>query len=292
LLTSGKISNGGTDTSFSYRSLFAKWNITVPTYQIYGFEDQEEIIGGTAEAIGIKATELFRIAYFGRPFWTSLDSNYKVFTRKLIFEIEDSTKLAYFKMGTKKNGIEANRYSYSLKVPDAIYSPENMRKFLLQDLERFMGLKSRIELRKIEIYKLVVTDANKARSLKTKGPSYALHQASLANEAGFYKNEINPSVMIQEKNKAKYSLYNTPIDKMLFLVEQGINSLNHFDYENIPPIINFTGLDYRIDLTVPGYENDLNEILEVLRKNGIDLVKGEMEMKCIVISDAENLKTK
>jgi hypothetical protein len=52
-----------------------------------------------------------------------------------------------------------------------------------------------------------------------------------------------------------------------------------------PPFIDETGIKFNIDLTIDGFLNDLNDVKKSLQKSGLDLTKGQKEMKVIVIRD-------
>nr|WP_068890697.1 TlpA disulfide reductase family protein [Pedobacter panaciterrae] len=262
LLTNTRMSNGGVDTSFIARSIIAKWQPGMAEYILYGWSDKQGIGGsdipGWAEAIGQNLNDLFRLAYTGESGWSyaSNDSLYRIVSRKLILEIVDSTSF--------KESHSDKRFGYSLKMPVKHSDPSLMRRTLLDDLHRYFNLKSYMETRLVDVYKLVVIDKKKLMKLQTKG-----------GEKKYISNGFT----------TKFRNY--PLSEVIKGIgPAGLDVVCQFNINKTPPILSYIGTDFNVDWDYNADLRDWNECLELLRKNGMDLKMDKAEMKCIVIKDA------
>lgn len=259
--------NGGPDTSFLSRSVFAKWNKSMPEGVVNGF-NLHDINGmpkpGHAEAYGLDLPELFRLAYTGYAIWDDEDELYNNLSRKLILNVKDTSS---FKINKGRRNSQ-NAYAYSLILNNGKTDVNLIRESLLEDLHRYFRLKSEIQIRKVEIYKLVVIDQKKVMKLRSKG--------------GTTGSRINT-------DRLGFTLTNYPFKKFLAIahLNEGLNAKYEFDMGSVPPIFDETNLDINIDFQFNADHLDWNASLDILRANGLDLIKAEKEMKCIVISDAE-----
>jgi hypothetical protein len=265
LYVTAKSTNGGIDSSFIGRSLLTRWSPKMPQDYHYGWLDFPP--NGTAEAMGFDLGSLYRIGYFGLPRWMPLDSQalYNTINQNLI--LQTSQKNLFNTADGKLN--MANLFSYSLSLPLIKASSKILRKSLLDDLNRYFNLKSELATRRVEVYKLIVVDMKKVLKLKSKGEKPYMD--------GFTSKGVGVTFL------------NTPLSYLTshLSLQEGISSyykqigLNGF----APAIIDETNLDINIDLEFSADNRDFSESVAELNKHGLDLVKSEMEMTCIVISD-------
>lgn len=265
LLTTGKMSNGGTDTSFLARSVFSNWNSEMPEYSIKGFEDVAVVNGiprtGFAEMSGLSLSSMFRIAYMGKDGYGFQDTLYSTLSNKIIYEV-----------GTKGDNVDKLKggfatYAYSLTIPCDTFKPEITKKILLEDLHRYLGITSKIELRKLEAYNLVVTDKNKVLKLRTEGGEREYR--SYTDRTGFKMVNYSINDFIKFSN-----------------IHSGLIVQYNFREEDVPAIIDKTGLNFNIDFNFMADYTDWQEVLNILRQNGLDLVIGEIKKHCVVVQNS------
>jgi thiol-disulfide isomerase/thioredoxin len=259
LLTNGKISNGGLDTSFIFRSILTKWSNKMPNGTFYGFMKNTGTShnqkAGMAEALGLDLPTLIRIAYTGYTNWSQENPLYYTFNANLILNVKDRSK---FGEGNKATG--ENLYSYSIisqSLPDSI-----LRQNLLNDLEKNFGFKSHIELRSVPIYKLVVVDNEKVQIIRSKEKKLSFN----------YDNATG-----------RFVIKNYPMHRLSGLLQKSV--LFKYNLKAAPIIVDSTGIKYNIDLIMDANYFDFANVKMVLNKNGLDLVHSEKPMKCIVITD-------
>jgi thiol-disulfide isomerase/thioredoxin len=246
--------NGGLDTAFSYRSVFANWDSRSYFHRDLFISSKNK---SQVNEIGVPLEVLYNLAYgdtvnsiyptdpeeekigvpnqYGKWARTPLIES----ARKYLFDYDiDSAR---------------NVFSYSLKIPDSLGKPENLQKIMRRDLESYFHFRVSVETRKMPCWKLVA-DSDKVRLLKSKGgnPEYNADFTSL-------------------------SMTNLPFLYVLAII-WGSNQR-----EDV--FIDETGIDFNIDLKMNCIWLDLNDIKRELIKNGFDLVKAEKEMKVIVVRD-------
>jgi len=292
LYTKGEAANGGIDTAVWCRSILTKWNENLPQYVFDGFnspaDNDPKIVW--AQAIGFSLRELFLIGYFGNPGWSDSDSLYAKISQKPILEVKDPRPFDFATPGVIKTG--ENAYAYSLKLPTERASYQNARKMLLSDLHNYLGYQSSLENRTVPVLKLIIADSIKLKKLKTKGAAFAIKRPRAQNAKQF---DIFPdsSVLIWNKDGIGLRLYNYPFEKVYNTIglatSQAIKNYSAGKFGR-PAIINATGLDWRVDIDIDADTKDWDACLSVLRKYGLDIVNGEIEMQCIIIRDAEPIK--
>jgi thiol-disulfide isomerase/thioredoxin len=265
LLTTGQESNGGNDTAFIFRSLLTRsQEDKIPGTYIYGWDGKlhDPNKKGMAEIIGCNLPAMLRLAHTGRDAFNYYDHGFEQFYPKPIIESGDGSvfEANYF------NRTATNTYSYSLKVPRMNASGPYLRRILLQDLERYFGFSSCIAMRKVPVYRLIVTDEKKVAKLKSKG-----------GQPGYYYNE---------KSREGLHFKNMPIERLANLYDFHAALFMHV--KDIPPkIIDGTGIHYNIDIELNDNIEDWATVLRLLRNNGLDLRLGEIDMQCIVVTMTE-----
>jgi thiol-disulfide isomerase/thioredoxin len=272
LFVQGQNTNGGIDSLFLARSLLAKWTPAMAHSLVYGWQQEQELQGKTAEAIGSTLAELFRIGYQGRQLVYSRsdlksDSILNSVSQNLVLETK-RRNLFPTDFEIKK---EDYAYAYSITLPGHLANPENFRRQLLDDLHKYFQLRSTLEKRKVLVYKLVVVDKRKALLLKSKGGN-STWQDWTPQGAGFVINNIPFSRLLKD------GVFETAL-RYKFM---------YGGRYYIPPIFDETGLNFNIDMKFVGDSNDYNETVAALRRHGVDLVEGEKEMECIVIKDVDD----
>jgi thiol-disulfide isomerase/thioredoxin len=262
VLTNGQSSNGGFDNDFLCRSMIANWNPKMYPSYIHGFDGKDDLGQGCAEALGMDLPTLIKIAYTGRAYWSSNDDSvYTTTSRKLILKLKDTLRF-----GTLNARTNQNNYAYSISFPGRKTNPQFIRRWLLQDLERYFNFKSQIENCDADVYVLRVTDLKKVMKLESKGGKPLCKEVS---------------------DRPGFIFTNWPFKKFArhFGLDMGISPRYHNDYNLMPPLIDETGLDFNMDLIFIADLRDLDEVNEALMKNGLEIVKGKRKLKCIVITD-------
>ncbi len=69
------------------------------------------------------------------------------------------------------------------------------------------------------------------------------------------------------------------------LIARLIESYHQPLSKNDPVFLDRTALGYNLDIDLDAAMADWNDLLKALRKNGLDLVKGEVDLKVLVIKD-------
>src|SRR5882724_1330358 len=252
--------NGGVDSDFLYRSLLSNWTPGTPLYEqekmVYS-ESENNVFHhpGRFELCGTTVSRLYSAAYLGRWGFAMDDSAfYGKLWPKPIFEVQDSTLLKLDVITGK------NYYCYSLVIPPSKAKREYMMRIMQNDLKNYFGYDVSIQIRKMPYWKVITTGEAKEK-LRSK-----------VNGAELVGTEIKPW--------SKYSYKNLPMFEFIKIIEffSGVTNVGS-------PILDETGINEPIDITVEWFKNDYNSVRKALQKNGLDLVKGEKEMKVLVIQD-------
>ncbi|QKJ32854.1 TlpA family protein disulfide reductase [Mucilaginibacter mali] len=240
------------DSSLKGRSLLAKWDNSHRTGQ-FGNLRGVGTDGDKFEILGANLNELYMIAYTGQGHVGVKDTLYGKFWPKPVLEVKDSILFA-----------DANTlYNYSQKVliQDANYSFKTH--IMREDLYRYFGFNVTIETRKMPYWKLV--------TLNTK-----------------FKNIINDSLVTGTGAQREI-----PSSKELISTRYGLSkTVALISKINDLPVFNETGLDdfvsfkLEIDIDLLKGEKDTDSILGYFQKKyGLNLVKGEKEIRVLVIRD-------
>ena len=241
--------NGGPDTAFIYRSIITTWNKKIPCANRPFISSR---FGNQVQLVCMSLSGLYNYAYNDTTYHTpqyEYPTSYGIYFNKPILELKDSSTFL------PDYDLERNIYCYSLTVPKTKAIAKHMQEIMKTDLYNYFGYHVRVETRKMPYWKLTATE-HARKNLKTKG-----------------KKKYYPF-----KDYADFSLYDAPVGVLLAHLW-----LFHNDE---PPFIDETGISGNIDLHVDAFSNDsLDLIRKALQKKGLDLVKGEREMKVIVITD-------
>jgi len=294
LLSTGNMANGGIDTSALFRSVLTRWSDLMTEGRVTGFNEQEPDLlkgsPGMAEAIGCELSTLFLIAYTGVTGFTPSDSLYGKFSSKVVLEVKDTANFRH-KRPTEIQNSE-NAYAYSLKYPARYMNSAVARKILLDDLHRYFRFTSTVENREVEVYKLVVTNGKKAEeNLKTKGFNNAVKQVKNEKKlANFIRGDS--SVFQPLSDEISFRFYNYSMQRFLQdrVFHIATAALYGFDYAILPPVVDETGIDFKIDFEFIGDSRDYKDVITNLRKYGLDLIKGTKKMNCIVVRDKKDIQ--
>lgn len=244
--------NAGKDSVFLYRSVLSQWNRSMPQLvtPVEYFDGK-----GYYQVTGTMLGWLYNTAYFGKDAWHSTDTMYGRYWKEPILEISHPEDFKDDFLTGK------NIYNYSTIFPKEKHSKAFLMKTVQRDLDYYFDYDASVETRPMPILRLIITDPKKAAKLRTKTkPGADLCVGSTGDVTG-------------------YSLVNYT---MPYLV-QAISSFFPFD----PPYVDETGIDYNVDIVLDAYMLSKEEVLKELRRNGLDLVKGERPMKVIVIRDRQ-----
>jgi hypothetical protein len=204
---------------------------------------------GRFEVLGIPLYMLYRYAFIGKSSLLDDDSLYSSFYPMPILELKDSSlfQFDYFHDGK-------NLYCYSLIVPEIKASQDYLMGVMQNDLKNFFGYDVRVETRKMSYWRLVADAKWRSKLISKSDTSFV---AGIA--------------------RIEFIIRNRPIKNIINFLAAS--------FQNGPPFIDETGINENIDLTIHALVTDFDEIKASLNENGLDLVKGEKEMKVIVIRD-------
>ncbi|EHQ27030.1 Redoxin domain protein [Mucilaginibacter paludis DSM 18603] len=261
LLSSGKFINGGNDTDFIARSLLKRWVAGLPEYNYFGFRNRADRVPGWGETYGLDIPSMLRVAYFGQESWDANSAFFGVLNKNIILENIDSALFEPKKLLTGEN-----MYCYSLKVEPKKGNIEFMRHLFQEDLQRYFGFKSKVELRKVKVWKLVVIDKQRVAQLKTTG------QKQEIKSFGPYEGYNYTNVSIDQIIKGR-DVCQSPFKDM------------YKNLDLIPPLINDTGLSFNVDMSIKAFMTDFQDVKDAFNRNGFDLVLSEKELNSIVISN-------
>lgn len=144
------------------------------------------------------------------------------------------------------------RFCYSLYKSNSKLSEFLIQDHLRKQLEFFFGYKARIVNCSVPCWKLTIADENILPVSKQK------------------KAEV-------KKDAAGFSITNQPVSKILQIIYR-YNPLE-------APIIDCTGIQYNIDLTIVASMTDMHDIAKSLEPFGLKLVKGETHMQAIILEE-------
>jgi thiol-disulfide isomerase/thioredoxin len=251
--------NGGQDTNFLFRSLLSNWKptdiIQNPPLDIKDiFSDRNVAVTLSSkigfQGLGIDLSTLYRLAYSGRSIWDTKDSIYGNFYYLPQFDFEDSSVFE------PDYSTGKNLYSYSLIIPLSKATSKYFMEVMRRDLQNYFGYNVEVVTKKMPCWKLISTEQAR-NNLKTKDSNYVRKKGIVINTVG------------------GFSLKNIPVKTIIGQL---------YSYHQLePPFIDETGIKSNIDITLDALMTDLDDVRRGLQKNGLDLVKGEKEMKVIII---------
>lgn len=246
LLTYG---NGGIDTSFIFRSLLVPWNSSITDFRVEAISQAvSKVFGGKKkfEALGCNLETLYSYAYFGVDRSRYGDSLYGKIHNWPILEIKDSSKF----IGDYPTG--KNMYSYSVILPEEKGSVSFIEQTMQKDLGGYFGYSVSVETRKMPYWKLIVTGSGK----KSLIPEDSIQSRPFIPQSTLYVKSIRNLMAI-------LWAYN----------------------QSGPPFIDETGIEKSIFIYEDVILTNLNDVRRAINKYGLDIVKGEKEMKVLVFRD-------
>lgn len=252
--------NGGTETEFLQRSVISEWkpgmgNSTLPTV----YKHQDPFIDlKFIQVVGRELGDLYRIAYLGRgATWSPNDTvAYGKYHFGLILETKDSSRFnANWKTGE-------NLYCYSQVMPPEKRSKQYMMRMMQDDLKNCFGYEVAVEVRKMPYLKLVATQ-DAADKLRVNPAMRGKTNADMVMGGDFYSLAIE------------------------VLIEM-IHYPGELGYRDLP-LLNETGIEGEIDISLKAVMTNLNEVRRALKKSGLDIIRDEKDMHVIVIRDPQPL---
>jgi thiol-disulfide isomerase/thioredoxin len=142
------------------------------------------------------------------------------------------------------------RFCYSLFKSNSKLTDTIIKRHLSEDLELHFGYKAQMIDYIVPCWKLTITDEK-------------LLTASNRNNA-----EV-------KKDAAGFSVLNQPISKIIEII---------YRYNPLEvPLIDCTGINYNIDLSIEATMEDMDEIAKNLMPFGLKLIKGETRMQAIML---------
>lgn len=249
--------NAGDGGSTIYQSNLSRWTAKTPNVAD-NIEFFVKVYKGRFSQLGLRLDQLYKLAYFGTSafsFNPTFDPGYYGnFVPQVQLNIRDS--LNFIVDDSSQNG----RFCYDLTYPPERTSKTYIMNSLKQDLHRWFGYDVKVETCKMPYWRLVANDKGK-KSLPTKGGA----PTDLSKSSKY----LTPH--------DRYKIENLPLSNLIYRIA----------YHNIKelPILDETGISGNIDIDMDCVFSDMNEVKRELMKNGLDLVKGEKDMKVLVISD-------
>jgi len=202
---------------------------------------------GIFQALGLNVEQLFLFSFFGQDSFGPNDSLYgKVYSRPIL-QIKDSS------IFENSGHSDVGHYSYSVLLPNQNLAKGLVMEQMQRDLETYFGLDATIENRKMPYWRLVLKDEQFKNKLVSKGSKTELINYS----AGGFTAKSFP-------------------------IKQLIGKLWYY-FQLSHPFINETGIYGNIDISINALLTDFIDFKRALNENGLDLVKGEKEMKVLVI---------
>jgi thiol-disulfide isomerase/thioredoxin len=232
--------NGGTDTSFNYRTLLVEWKPGMSNPYAGGDIDFniKAIHQASFTCIKMPLNVLYDFAYRG-----TCMTDFDYYARPIL-EVRDSSLFNFTTGGDAKN-----MYSYSLTIPYQNATKEKMMKVMQGDLTNYFGYNGKVEFREVPCLILTLLDKTKISELQKK-------QKRLLNWA-------NGRVGIFQ---------DIPIDDICRIIGH--------DLLNTPRIINETGLTGNINLKLGSVlSTDLISVNKALNLNGLDLRPAKRRLK-------------
>ncbi|QEC52890.1 AhpC/TSA family protein [Anseongella ginsenosidimutans] len=207
-----------------------------------------------------------------------------------ILEVSDPSKYTYYYDEVTGKGISYNlewrresRYTYEAVLPLS-FTKESLFLKMREDLNNFFNVKARIEKREVECWVLKrFGDAKPSFISSGKGESLSVVNGSL------YRRLKGDTLLGPADSGALTYVRN---EKMNLFV---INCLRHMDvfYGKrkqfaVPPIIDETGYTGKVDIDLPEKYTNLEDLRNILRPQGLDLVPEVREIEMFVITEPGN----
>jgi len=240
--------NGGNDSVFLYRSLLSNWTIGV--HRLFMPDSMGSAVRkGQWQVLGAPVDLLYHYAFYGMSGWGPADTLlYGKYYDHIIHEVRDSSLFDY-----------SRRYCYSQIRPVIGNSLRRMQLTMQRDLENFFGFRADFEIRKCSYWKMIALPGALER-LRTRGGKPFSRELSM---------------------RVGWTMGNLPMEKLIGEIrghDPGRDPLTDI-------YLNETRITENIDITLDCILSDLDDLRAALRANGLDLIKGEKEMKVLVIRE-------
>lgn len=243
--------NGGNDTTYLYRSLLTKWKHGLPSMGVPYVTAQ---YGNTIQFIGYSLRYLYFLAYqdtiapYPMAYQPNMKTSYGEYRLNPVLEVSDSSEFMW------TPGDERNIFCYSLSLPSNEATAQHMQEIMQRDLKSYFGYEVYVEKRTMPCWELTISEKGK-KTLKTKGKE-TKHESF--NYLGF-------------------DYRNVPMTEIIAKLWE--------NFQSEPPFIDKTGMTENIDIRIETDLTDFEAFRKALRSYGLELKKGNKEMKVIVIRD-------
>jgi thiol-disulfide isomerase/thioredoxin len=238
--------NGRQIDKFIYHSLLMKYDKSFGGSRIGPLFDS-----ATAKTIGVRAINI-SIAGLFQYACIKWDNRELQSLKRIIYELPDKGRLIIPKdLAEYDKWCVENLYSYELKVP--ISKSETFFDFMKRNLQDYFGISGAIEQRKVKCLLLQKTDSSS--TFQSKGGKPLLELAY---------------------DKRKLVLRNQRMQSF-------INYLEMTDTLSSYPIINNTGYNGYIDITINCLLSDRSALNAELRKYSLELIESEQEIDMLVL---------
>jgi thiol-disulfide isomerase/thioredoxin len=248
--------NGGADSAFLYRSMLCVWD-----NRSYVFADLfiGSKNGNRVQEIGSDVNWLFTLAYGDTVDFLKTRMRYEDekllnhYGQWALTPVNESSQTDLFHSDAD---YIKNLFSYSLIIPVANASALKLQRIMQRDLKNYFSLEAKVEIRKMPCWRIIALKGSE-KMLRTKGgdPQWA------GDFSGF-----------RFINQPMHSLL---LEIWSFHQRDGV-------------FLDDTGIDYNIDIKFDAILTDISDIKRELQKHDLDLVRGEKEMKVIVIRDVHD----
>ncbi|SIO53658.1 TlpA family protein disulfide reductase [Chitinophaga niabensis] len=201
---------------------------------------------------GVALPFLYNLAYFGKHHWTMGDSLYEKVHRQPVLNIKDSSLFDW------NDRIIKGLYNYSLDMPPSKATKENIMEYIQNDLKKYFGYTATIEKRFVPVW-VIISEKDALEKLRSKS-----------------------TVTSFKGDETCLILKNYNWSKVPYLL------VRYMKEPNLITVFDETNLTGEIDINITAFMSDFDQVRKELRKNGLDIIKKEKEMKVLVISDLNN----
>ena len=249
-----------TDENVVYRSVLTHW----AGEEQHGGEAAYQFVEGNSRRFQVAMAPLiwlYKIAWLGKSGWLPTDKFYSTIYPFPVFAIADRSVFNFdFIKGTGLYNYDV-KFSFTANM-DTKVAEKKVMSSLQKDLQTSFGISAAIEKRRMPVWKLIAKPGTAAK-LKSKG-----------GPPGFV-NDITG-----DGGVGGFEFKNYPVSALL-------GCINRYHFSDEPPFFDETGITGKIDFKMDALMTDLEQVKKELQKNGLDLVKGEKEMKVLVIRDSK-----
>jgi len=245
--------NGGQETDFTYRSIF--YPFKPGSSRSGGMEFGPKLVN-TMQFWGVSIERLYKVAYYDTLPLEPLAFEHNCYSNWVYHPILEITDTLSYNPGSDS---DKNLFCYSVTVPPEKLTRKFMQETIQRDLQTYFGYHVRIEKRVMPYWRLVAKEGA-AEKLKTKGGKTERLHKGMGQDGIAYNN--------------------SPVYRI-------IQSLWYY-HQLEPAFVDETGITGNIDFKLDCLMTDLNDIKRALQQIGLDLEKGEKEMKVLIISDPDN----